>query len=194
MALLGIILAGGAMAASERVAQALREKLPRYDASKFVPPAEREADASLPPAIPRTATRSPAPPAQGELVVEPGVVELQPFAVKEDRVKPRVRLPRLTTPEALRPGENASDPLLSATERGARLRRKHLGALDSEVLNPHRLFGDGRAIEAERRERFASQLNDLARAIELASAVDETPAEAKKLRELYLQLLMSRPK
>lgn len=187
-----------ALPASERIAAALREKLPPYDPAQYVAPEQRVAPAPAAKASPRMPATAAQPEARNGpevagMPVEPGVVELEPFAVREKRVRPQVRLPRLTTPKALRPNERVDDPLLTAQERSARLRRKHLGPVDA-LLNPPALFGSGRAYEAERREQFAGELQALAGAIELAAAAGETEEELRKLRELYLQLFAQRPR
>ncbi|MBA3849022.1 MAG: hypothetical protein C0502_03380 [Opitutus sp.] len=184
--------------ASERIAQALRDSLPRYDPAAHAAEQRRKAEGETkagapPPVQPREAPRgkSAAPP---NLVTDPNVVQLAPFDVRGERPRPAVKLPRLQTPEALRPGERTNEAFLSAAERGRRLRRKHLGALDYALLNPHWLFGDGRAAEAERREVFAAQMNAIADAIGFAQAGGATDEELRQLRELYLQLYLSRPK
>lgn len=102
-------------------------------------------------------------------------------------------------PEALRPGEEVADPNLTPGERGARLQKKHLSALDRS-LNKFSL-GRGlasaaaaRAAEAEQRERFARGAAEVADALQLAAAAGESEQALKELRELYLQLLTTRPK
>lgn len=124
--------------------------------------------------------------------MNPNVVQLEPFTVRERRAKPTVRLPRLTVPEALRPGEDTTDPYLSPAERARRVRKKHLNVATS-LLNPG-FFGDAIAEQAEARERYAGKLGDLADQLELAAATGATAEEIRQLRELYLALYMARPK
>lgn len=185
--------------ANERIAKVLRDSLPRYDPAIHAAEQQRRAEAAAkvasqktPTPAPERKTAKPIPPPRG--ASDPDVLELAPYQVRGARVRVSDGLPRLTAPGALRPGENPDAPMLSATERERRLRRKHLGALDYVLLNPHWLFGSGRAIEAERREVFAAQMNDLADSIDLAQASGANEEELKQLRELYLQLYHHRPK
>lgn len=181
------------------MAQALRDSLPRYDPAFHAAEQRRKAEDSGPADSPAV-LQAPAPTRDGKpaaspgLATDPNVVQIAPFNVHGTRPKPPVKLPRLQTPEALRPGERTNEVFLSAAERGRRLRRKHLGALDYALLNPHWLFGDGRAAEAERRERFAMQMHDLAEGIGLAQAAGASDGELRQLRELYLKLYLNRPR
>lgn len=182
-------------AASERLAEALREKLPRYDPAQHAA-AERKAQAaendSAAPSPVRVPQPAETPPRREPLVTNPNVVQLEPFTVRERRPKPTVQLPRLTVPEALRPGEDTTDPYLSPAERARRVRKKHLNAV-ATLLNPG-FFGDAIAEQAEARERYAGKLGDLADQLELAAATGATAEEIRQLRELYLALYMARPK
>lgn len=185
--------------ASEKVAQAIRDSLPRYDpAQRAAADREREAAertgdrspvlkaAAAPLPVAPTTTSSTRPVADSE------IVQLAPFTVRGSRPPPAVKLPRLVAPPA-EGGPDTSDPFLTPAERARRLSRKHLNVL-TLLLNPPFLGGGALAGESEERRRYAGELNEVADKIELAAAAGATEAELKALRELYLQLYMARPK
>lgn len=187
--------------ASERVAEALREKLPRYDPAiraaeekRLAQEAARKADEPEPATPPAAESKSPAPPETA-----PGVVVLDPVEVRAQRQAPRVKLPRIDVSAPINSSVDTEDPYLLPGERRARLQKKHLSALD-RALNKFSfgfgLFssGDARAAAAENREQFARGAAEVADAIQLAAFAGEDEAEIEKLRQLYLQLLMARPK
>lgn len=186
--------------ASERVAEVLRAKLPRYDPAIRAAEEKRQADeAAKKPAEPErnapAAESPPVPPAE----TASGVVVLDPVEVRAQRQLPRVKLPRIGTSDPVDSSVNAQDPYLLPAERRARLQKKHLSALD-RALNRFsfgfnlRTSGDARAADAESRERSARGAGVVADAIQLAAIAGEDEEEIKKLRELYLQMLTSRPK
>jgi len=199
-ALAGVLSVAVAGGASEKVAQALRESLPRYDPAIRAAAEARQADEAsrkasvVEPEPPETASK-PAPTPD----VVPGVVVLAPVEVKARRQIPRVNLPRIEATQAIDSSVETADPYLLPAERRARLQKKHLSTLD-RGLNKFSLgvalttSADGRAADAEQRERFAKGAGDVADALQLAAAAGESEEELKKLRELYLQLLTTRPK
>jgi hypothetical protein len=88
---------------------------------------------------------------------------------------------------------------LTPAAKDAQLVKKHLSSLDRDVLNRFTLplFGrsrESRARSAEAVESTARQLNALAEVIEKDAALGADPAEQEKLRKLYLELYMARPK
>lgn len=177
---------------SDKVSQAVRARLPTYDpevrlkaeqarAAAETAAAERE---KSPPAVPV----APMPAAK-----DSDVVQLEPFVVRQRRVKePPLRLPRVEVAAPAHPEVDTSDPYLSPEERLRRVRKKWGSPADYFLLNW--LFGSGVEKSAEARERYAGQLGGLAKEIELASAAGATPEEIKQLREMYLQLYLARPK
>lgn len=196
--LAGLLPAG---VASERVAEALREKLPRYDPAiradeerRLAQEAGKKAAEPEPATPPAVESKSPAPPETA-----PGVVVLDPVEVRALRQVPRVKLPRIDVSAPIDSSVDTEDPYLLPGERRARLQKKHLSALD-RALNKFSfgfgLFssGDARAAAAENREQFARGAAEIADAIQLAALAGEDEAEIEKLRQLYLQLLMARPK
>lgn len=192
--------------ASEKVAQAIRDALPRYDPAQRAA-AERARETQRNAGDRSPVLNAPAPPLPATPVVvapphpeaDPQVVQLQPFTVHGRREQPVVRLPRIAAPEALRPGEDVADPYLTPAGRRARLQKKHLSALDRS-LNKFSLgvalpgSADARAGEAEQRERFAHGASEVADAIQLGAVAGEDEKALKELRELYLQLMTTRPK
>lgn len=186
--------------ASERVVQALRESLPHYDPSiRAAAEAQKAAESARKPSdvAPEAPPATPKPSALPEVV--PGVVVLDPVEVKARRQIPRVNLPRIVTGDPIDSSVETEDPYLSPAERRARLQKKHLSTLD-RALNKFSLgfgllsSGDARAADAEQRERFTRNAGQVADAIQLAAVAGESEEELKKLRELYLQMLVARPK
>lgn len=187
-------------AASERVAEALREQLPRYDPAIRAAEEKRLAqEATTKAAAPGPAAPSAEPKLPAPRDVTSGVVVLDPIEVKARRQLPRVKLPRIGASDPVDPSVDTDDPYLLPGERRARLQKKHLSALD-RALNRFSFgfgllsSGDARAAAAENREQFARGAVNVADAIQLAALAGADEAEIKKLRELYLQMLMSRPK
>ncbi|MBX3738008.1 MAG: hypothetical protein KF715_15030 [Candidatus Didemnitutus sp.] len=197
----GAARAGGA---SEKAAQAIRDSLPRYDPAQRAN-AERAREARRNTGDRSPVLNAPAPPLPAEPAVpappaaDPQVVQLQPFTVHGRRDLPVVHLPRVAAPEALRPGENTADPYLTPGERRARLQKKHLSGLD-RALNKFSLgtalpgSAGARAAGAEQRERFARGAGEVADALQLGAVAGEDEKALKELRELYLQLMTTRPK
>lgn len=191
--LLPLALAIGVAAeAGERVREAVRQSLPRYDPAQRET-ALREAAQAAPahPVLVRSQPPVEEPPAPPP-ATDPTIVQLAPFEVRESRPKLPAPLPRLRVPEAHRPGQDTQEPFLSRSELKRRLRKKHLTALES-VLNPGG-WGDAAAAAAEARLRYAAEVNELADKIDLAALAGASPADVKELRELYLQLHFARPK
>lgn len=189
----GICLTAGG---SDRVAEILREKLPRYDPAQHAANAEQ---AGVSAATERSPILNPdakppadAPTRASNLVTDPNVVQLAPFTVRSNRPRSTVKLPRLTVPPSAAEASGSSDPFLSPKERARRLRKKHLNVL-TMLLNPG-FWGGGIAGESEERTRYAGQLNDVADKIELAAVAGASEQELKQLRELYLKLYLARPK
>jgi len=181
--------------ASEKVAEAVRAQLPRYDPAwrQAAEAQKTAAGAAESPILKSPEERKPPPPRTVALVVEPNVVQLEPFVVREARPKEKPpRLPRFEVGRARQESVDVSDPFLSPDEVRRRLRKKHSTPVDFFLLNW--LFGDGPVRGAEARERYAGELGALAEQIELAAATGATPEEIKQLRELYLQLYLQRPK
>lgn len=201
--LLGLACLAGlwpAGVASERVAEALREKLPRYDPAIRAAEEKRQADeaatkAAEPDRQPPAA--EPKPPTLPETA--PGVVVLDPVEVRAQRQLPRVKLPRIGVSEPVDSSVDVADPYLNPTERRARLQKKHLSPLDRALNKFSFGYGlltapDARAVDAESRERSARGAAKVADAIQLAAIAGENEEEIKKLRELYLQMLVTRPR
>lgn len=142
------------------------------------------------------------PRAPVEVVSEPvdqGVVVLAPVEVKARRFAPDATLPRVKVPRSVNPGVETRDPFLTGAERERRLKKKHLSALDAVLLNRGNQPGavhsaERRAAEAEKQQQFAEGMNQVADAIQLGAATGEDPKETKKLRALYRDLLMSKPR
>lgn len=188
--------------ASDRVAEILREKLPRYDPAIRIAAEKREADAAAEKSTetdrPHSATES-EPTSRPAMEVAPGVVVLDPVTVNATRQLPRVKLPRIEATGPVDASIETEDPYLLPTERRARLQKKHLSAFD-RALNKFSFgfgllsSGDARAADAERREQFARGAGQVADALQLAAFAGADEAEIKKLRELYLQMLTTRPK
>ncbi len=198
-----LALVGGLAAsagASDRIGEVLRQKLPRYDPSIRVAEEKRQAEeaakktAAPDRSVPVTETKPTSP---GDIAS--GVVILAPLEVKATRQIPRVKLPRIESAAPIDSSVDTADPYLLPDERRARLQKKHLSAFD-RALNKFSLgfgllsSGDARAADAERREQFARGAGTVADAIQLAATAGEDEAEIKKLRELYLQMLTTRPK
>lgn len=186
--------------ASDKIAEALRQSLPRYDPAVRAAEEKRRADeAAKKSAEPER--RAPVAESKPAALPEtaPGVVVLDPVEVRAHRQLPRVKLPRIGASDALDASVDTADPYLSPAERRARLQKKHLSALD-RALNKFSFgfglltSGDARAADAESRERFARGAGEVGDAIQLAAVAGEDEAEIAKLRELYLQLLTTRPK
>lgn len=189
-------------AASERAAEALRGKLPRYDPAIRAAEEKRQAD--------EAAKKTAAPAPQGTIneatpvlstlpETAPGVVVLDPVEVRAQRQLPRVKLPRIGASDPVDSSVDVEDPYLLPDERRARRQKKHLSALDRALNKFSFGFGlsgssDARAAAAENRGQFARGTAEVADAIQLAAVAGEDEAEIKKLRELYLQMLTHRPK
>ena len=190
--LLLTLASGVGVEAGERVREAVRQSLPRYD------PAQREKAlreaAHAAPAHP-VLVRSQPPgeePSAPLPAIDPTVVQLAPFEVRESRPKLPAPLPRLRVPEAHRPGQDTGEPFLSRSELKRRLRKKHLSTLES-IVNPGG-WGDAAAAAAEARLQSAVELNGLADQIDLAALAGASAEDVKELRELHLQLYFARPK
>lgn len=190
--LLLLVLTSGVAKAGERVREAVRQSLPRYDPAQREK-ALREAAQAAPahPVLVRSQPPSEEPPASLP-ATDPTLVQLAPFEVRESRPKLPAPLPRLRVPEAHRPGQDTDEPFLSRGELKRRLRKKHLSALGS-ILNPGG-WGDAAAAAAEARLRSAVELNGLADQIDLAALAGASAEDVKELRELHLQLYFARPK
>lgn len=178
----------------------MREKLPRYDPSIRAAEEKRQAEeATKKGTEPDRDVRVPETKPVSPVEVTPGVVVLAPIEVKATRQIPRVNMPRIESGAPIDSSVDTEDPYLLPGERRARLQKKHLSPLD-RTLNKFSLgfgllsSGDARAGDAERREKFARGSGTVADALQLAAAAGEDEAEIKKLRELYLQLLTTRPK
>lgn len=201
--LLGFACLAGTLpagATSERIAEALREKLPRYDPAIRAAEEKRQAfEAMKKAAEPEPDVRPAGSKSAATRDVAPGVVVLAPVEVRAQRQLPRVKLPRIGASDPIDSSVDTEDPYLSPGERRARLQKKHLSALD-RALNKFSFgfgllsSGDARAAAAENREQFARGAAKVADAIQLAAVAGEDEEEIKKLRELYLQMLVSRPK
>jgi len=194
---IGAVVAGRA---SEKVTQALRESLPRYDPGQRAA-AERERESADKAKDRSPVLNAPAPPLPAATVVAPpgaapandsAIVQLEPFTVRGSRLPPAVKLPRMIVASPAG-GPDTADPFLTPAERARRLTRKHFNVL-TMLLNPPFLGGGALAGESEQRLRYAGELNDVADKIELAAAAGATAEDLKALRELYLQLYMARPK
>lgn len=124
------------------------------------------------------------------IVVQPG------GGAEAANVEPTVRLPRLV----VRPKEGAAaEEFETPAARDERLVKKHLSALDRLVLNRFSLFGkskEQRAREAEAIEQQAWVLGEVAELIEFSQETggEGETAEERELRELYLDVFVSRPK
>jgi hypothetical protein len=111
--------------------------------------------------------------------------------------EPALQLPRILVRPPVKelPPEEFETP----AERDARLVKKHLTAFDRLFLNRFTLplFGirkESRAREQEAVERTAKQLDEVATILELTQQEQGDSEEAKKLRELYREVFMARPK
>lgn len=196
----GMLCVAWSAHASDKIAEAVRQSLPRYDPAIRAAAEKRRADeAEKKTAEPerRASAAESKPTAPPETA--PGIVVLAPVEVRAQRQLPRVKLPRIGASDALDASVDAADPYLSPSERRARLQKKHLSALD-RALNKFSFgfglltSGDARAADAESREQFAPEAGEVGDAIQLAALAGENEAEIKKLRELYLQMLTTRPK
>jgi hypothetical protein len=186
-----VLLVGPMAAASSSAAMrdAIRQTLPRYD------PKIRADHLAAPP----MKTPLSEPTTEG-LSVEPGepLVSLPRIIVRSTQEEtPAVTLPRII----VRPPVNnvKIDEMLTPAARDAQLVKKHLSSFDRNFLNRFTLpfFGrskESRAQHAEAIEATASQLNAIADLIEREGGEDADPEEQKKLKKLYLETYISRPK
>lgn len=184
---------------SERVAEAVRNSLPRYDPTQHAA-AEKAKLAATADGTPRSpilnptsaaTLAEPAGPSKANLVSDPNVVQLEPFTVRGHRPPAAVKLPRLHVSEAMQPSQDTSDAFLTPAERSRRLKKKHANVL-TQVLNV--FWVGGMAAAEEERAVYGTELNALADKIDLAAAAGASAEELKQLRELYLQLYLARPK
>ncbi len=184
--------------ASERVAEAVRNSLPRYDPTQHA--AAEKAKSAATDGTPRSpilnpasaaTLEEPAAPSKANLVSDPNVVQLEPFTVRGHRPPAAVKLPRLHVSEAMQPSQDTSDAFLTPAERTRRLKKKHTNTL-TQVLNV--FWVGGMAAAEEERAVYGTELNALADKIDLAAAAGASAEELKQLRELYLQLYLARPK
>ncbi|MEO6005864.1 MAG: hypothetical protein ABIZ04_25815 [Opitutus sp.] len=109
---------------------------------------------------------------------------------------PRPSLPRTMVHPPVK--EVPKDEFLTPEAEAARLVEKHLSRFDRFFLNRFTLFGgqskESRARDAEAIEHAAVQLNAIADLMDVASSEPRDPAEEKKLRDLYLDTYVKRPK
>lgn len=188
----GSILLVGPMAAansSDEMRDAIRQTLPRYD------PKIRAADLASQP------TETPPSESATEMSIadsgEPPVSLPRIVVRSRQEETPAVTLPRIL----VRPPVNnvKIDEMLTPAARDAQLVKKHLSSLDRNFLNRFTLpfFGrskESRARNAEAIDAAASQLNAIADLIEREGGEDADPEEQKKLKKLYLETYLSRPK
>jgi hypothetical protein len=175
-------------APSTPVHKAIREGLPRYD------PNIREAHLS--------ALNKATAPAESPTDGQPdrGVISLPRIVVRpagDQSQRPAAPLPRV----AVKPSVNKVqlEPFLTGPARDAQLVKKHFTSFDRNFLNRFTLplFGrskESRALEHEAIQSAAVQLNTIADLIQREGAEGRDPAEQKKLKELYLDLYIARPK
>lgn len=163
-----------------------RATLVRLPASPMIPPAKVE-----PPA--KTETEK-SEPAQDPVVVLPQVTVTGKSKPGAEADSP---LPRLNERAPVK--DLPAVPFETASARRERLIRKHLTAFDRLFLNRFTMpiFGVSQASRAEQLEReevTARAFNEVAENIEWTFWTGKTPEEKKKLKEMYYDILVSRPK
>lgn len=177
--------------------QALRESLPKYD------PAIREqaladetaAKVSADAEAQRRSAPTTEDSAAGGATQSEGSIKLPEVIVEARRFKVRP-LPRMH--RALPPGSVNIEPFASPSERDRLLVKKHFTALDPAMNKAHLpLVGvplAARAREAEARLQYAGQLDQLAAMIAYLESQGASEEEITKLRHLYFDLYLARPK
>ena len=176
--------------------QALRESLPKYDpaireqalADEATANEKAEADAQL--AAPTAADSS-----TGAIAQSDGSLQLPDVIVEARRFKVRP-LPRMHRP--LPPGSANIAPFASPSERDRLLVKKHFTALDQALNKVHvPLVGvslASRARAAEAKLQYAGQLDQLAAMIAHLESQGASEEEIAKLRRVYFDLYLARPK
>jgi hypothetical protein len=128
-----------------------------------------------------------------------GVVVLKRLVVHESRLDKAVPSGSLTRIPEQKAVKNVKiDPFASDAARNAQLVEKHLSVFDRKVLNRFTLpiFGVSNVARAKQAEAIANsahQMNTFADMIELTAAEGDRE-EAKKMREEYYRLFLTRPK
>lgn len=184
---------GSAAAPSDQIREAIRQGLPRYDAKIHANHLAAQNAATV--SVPQEAEDD-----SINLDADKATIALPRMIVrstKEETATPAVTLPRIV----VRPSLNnvKIEELLTPAARDAALVKKHLSSFDRNFLNRFTLpwFGrsrESRARNAEAVEAAASQLNAIADLIERESGEDADSEEQKKLKKLYLEAYISRPK
>lgn len=198
-------------ATGSAVREAIAGGLPRYDptvraahlATEEVARAEQEAAKTSADAAGRYGAKAGASDADDEardmeeVIILPRMIVGGWGEMEEAAREPPVRLPRLV----VRPKKGAkAEGFETPAARDERLVKKHLSALDSKVLNRFPILGktnEERAREAEAIEENARVLGEMAELVELTEGMrdgSEAENEARKLRELYLDVFVGRPR
>ncbi len=181
--------------AATPLAKVISDGLPKYDPhirNNYLA-AQAAAAAVAPQPVEEAA---PAEPAAPELsVLLPRIVVRAPPATP--KAEPAVRLPRLIVRP--RGKEVAPDAFLTPAARDAALVKKHLTVFDRKVLNRFTLplFGiskEARARQIEAAAHTAAELNKISDVLEMSEIEGADPEEQKKLRKMYLDAFIARPK
>lgn len=177
------------------MSETIRGGLPKYD------PAAHDPRSTLPQKLDRHAATpaSPAPSANQDRSAK--IVTLPELVVHANADSPSQamsspKLPRLATPRP--PGQDSkAEAFETPLARDARLVKKHLSPLDRFFLNRYTPFGitkEQRARQAEALEQNARQLNEFAELIEGRTKDKNQTESDQKLREVYYDTYLSRPK
>jgi hypothetical protein len=134
---LGATLTSGA---SDKIAEAVRDSLPRYDPAQHIASERTAVPEASPPVLRDGAIPPSDAPALSPNLTDPKIVRLEPFTVRGRRSPPAVKLPRMHVSESAQPSVDASDPFLTPAERSRRWQKKHVNVL-TRLLNPSFLGG-----------------------------------------------------
>jgi len=177
------------------LAKAISDGLPKYDPNvrQNYLSAQAAAGVERPPPVERAAPAASAAPELSVLL--PRIVVRAPTVTQKTETV--VTLPRLIVRP--RGKEMPSDPFLTPAARDAALVKKHLTVFDRKVLNRFTLplFGiskEARARQIEAVAHSAAELNKISDVLELSESEGGDPEEQKRLRKLYLDAFIARPK
>ena len=177
------------------MSEAIRGGLPKYDPAAHHPlslPPPKLARRAATPALPAPSTKQDR---LNNIVTLPELV-VHANADRSSKAMSAPKLPRLATPRP--PGQDApAEAFETPLARDARLVKKHLSPLDRFFLNRYTPFGitkEQRARQAEALEQNARQLNEFAELIEGRTKDKNQTESDQKLREVYYDTYLSRPK
>lgn len=178
-------------AESTKVHSAVTSTLPKYDPQIRETYLAGQPITPAPAPTPNKPVSSPSPAAP--IVTLPRIV-VRPGENKQPA--PRPSLPRAVVRPPVK--DVPKEEFLTPEAEAARLVEKHLSRFDRFFLNRFTLFGgeskESRARNAEAIEHAAVQLNEVVDLLEVAAFEPRDPAEEKKLRDLYLDTYVKRPK